>query len=58
MAIETLDLLAEVFSKSEISQEEKAGIIQALKKYSAWGNCGITDYIDEAIERINGEKKG
>ena len=51
MAIETLDLLVKVLSKSEISQQEKAGIIQALKKYSAWGNCGIIDSIDEAIER-------
>ena len=52
MAIETLDLLAEVLSKSEISQEEKTRIIKALKKYSAWGNCGIIDSIDEVIERI------
>ena len=50
MAIETLDLLAAVL----ISQKEKIGIIKALKKYSAWGNCGIIDDINEAIEKIRG----
>ncbi len=53
LAIETLELLAEVLPKSDTSREEKAGIVRALKKYSEWGNCGITDYVDEAIEKIN-----
>jgi uncharacterized Zn finger protein len=52
LAIETLDLLAEILSKPESSPEEKAGIVRALKKYSEWGNCGIIDSIDEAIEKI------
>ena len=52
LAIETLDLLSEALSKPESSQEEKAEIIRALRKYSEWGNCGITDYVDEAIGRI------
>lgn len=52
LVIETLDLLAEVLSKPESSQEEKGGIVRALKKYSEWGNCGIIDSIDEAIEKI------
>jgi uncharacterized Zn finger protein len=54
LAIETLDLLAEVLSNPESSQEEKTGIVRALRKYSEWGNCGIIDSIDEAIERIQG----
>lgn len=52
MAIEILDLLAEIFSKSD-SLEERAGIVRALRKYSAWGNCGIIDQIDEASARLN-----
>ena len=57
VVIETLDLLVEIFSKSE-AQEKKAGIIQALKKYSAWGNCGIIDSIDEAIGRLDSQNRG
>jgi hypothetical protein len=33
LAIETLDSLAEVLSRPESSQEEKAGIVRALKKW-------------------------
>lgn len=53
MAIDTLNLLAELLSRSEGLQNEKTEIVRALKKYSAWGNCGITDYIDEAIEKLS-----
>ena len=52
IAIETLDLLAEVLSKSGIFQEERTQIVQSLRKYSEWGNCGIIDYVKEAIEKI------
>src|SRR3989338_1776325 len=53
LVIETLDLLTQVLSKQEISQEEKTGIVRALRKYSQWGNCGIIDYINDAIGKID-----
>jgi hypothetical protein len=53
LAIETLDLLTEILSKFDISSEERAEIVRALKKYSAWGNCGMIDQIDEAADRLN-----
>lgn len=52
VAIEALDLLAELFTKSGISVDEKAKIVKALEKYSEWGNCGIIDAIDEAAGKI------
>lgn len=52
IAIESLDLLADVSSKVGIPRKEKTAIVRALEKYSAWGNCGIIDSIDEAIEKI------
>ncbi|MFZ2385491.1 MAG: hypothetical protein WBE75_04710 [Candidatus Omnitrophota bacterium] len=60
VAIETLDLLTEVSSKSGIPVEEKARIVNALEKYSSWGNCGIIDNIKEDREMIEnqGTKRG
>lgn len=52
VTIEALDLLAEVSSSSGISPDEKAKIVKALEKYSAWGNCAIVDDIKEAREKI------
>ena len=52
MAMETLDLLDNVWPKSGISAEEKAGIIRSLEKYAKWGNCGIRDTINESIGRL------
>ncbi len=56
MAIETMDLLTEILSKSD-SSDEKAGIVRALRKYSALGNCGIIDQIKEAADKLNSEDR-
>jgi hypothetical protein len=53
LVIETLNFLTQALSKPEISQEEKTGIVRALRKYSEWGNCGIIDYVNDAIEKID-----
>lgn len=55
VAIEALDLLVEIFSKSGIPQEEKARMVKAIEKYASWGNCGIIDNIKEAREKIKNQ---
>ena len=52
IATNALDLLPELLFKSGIFQEEKSGIVRALEKYAKWRNCGITDCLEEALDRI------
>ncbi len=56
LAIDMSDLLTEILSASNVLSKEKFGIVKALRKYSAWGNCGIIDQIGEAAEELSGRQ--
>ena len=56
IAINTMDLLVNLFQTNPDLADERDEIRAKLIEYSQWGNCGITDYIEDTIENLDENK--
>lgn len=53
LTIDAIDRLIEDLPQADHAEMSPQAVKEELMRYQQWGNCGMLDYINDAIERLN-----